>query len=324
MKNFAKLLGINAPDKEEEFAPTNTNETQFNFADGLQEPQDLLKPQAQDASGLKVFDPPDYKQSEVKKIPSELILPNPFQPRKTFNQESLDELALSIKEYGIIQPLLVRAHGEKYQLIAGERRLRASKIAGLSEVPVIVRYMDDKEIAELAMIENLQREDLHFWEEAEGFAKLIADFNITQETLAKRMGKSQSFIANKMRLLKLPEKTRQKIFDQNLTERHARAILKVDDEAAQLEIVELISQKKLNVRQTEEFIEKYLAAKKESPDETPKQKMMKIVKDVRIFINTINSVAKQMKNNGMDVDYQQDFDGEYVTITMKMKNTKRN
>jgi ParB family chromosome partitioning protein len=267
----------------------------------------------------------ELEQAEIKKVPSELILPNPFQPRKIFNQESLDELAASIKEFGIIQPLLVRPRGENYQLIAGERRLRASKIAGLSEVPVIMRYMTDTEMAELAMIENLQREDLHFLEEAEGFSNLIANFNITQESLAKRMGKSQSFIANKLRLLKLSDQIRKEIFDQRLTERHARAILRLEDEKTQLEILEIISQKRFNVKQTEEFIEKYIenSTNKKSQDELSKQRVTKIVKDVRIFINTINSVASQMKKNGMEIDYKQDFDGEYVTITMKIKNNKK-
>ena len=326
MKNLAKIFGINTsettPPPE---TPKETIQPDYNNNSKYAE-NDLnnSKPHAEIENILAAFKMMEIEQSEVKKVHSSIIFPNPFQPRKNFNQEALEDLAASIKEFGIIQPLLVRPRGENYQLIAGERRLRASKIAGLSEVPVIIRYMTDTEMAELAMIENLQREDLHFLEEAEGFSNLIANFSITQEALAKRMGKSQSFIANKLRLLKLSEQIRQEIFEQKLTERHARAILKIEDEKSQLEILETIVQKRLNVKQTEEFIEKYIKniTHNKSNDETSKQRVTKIIKDVRIFINTINSVASQMKKNGMDIDYKQDFDGEYVTITMQIKNNK--
>lgn len=189
---------------------------------------------------------PDNKNShEVLQVDTALIEPNPFQPRKTFHDESLAELSSSIKEFGVIQPLLVRQKTDhSFELIAGERRLRASKLAGLALVPVIVKELTDQEMAELAMIENLQREDLHYLEEAEGFQQLIANFGFTQEELAVRVGKKQSTIANKMRLLKLAEDIRNTLRQENLTERHARALLKLDNYALQQQVLTAVCQKK--------------------------------------------------------------------------------
>lgn len=259
----------------------------------------------------------------VHKISPQSIVPNPFQPRKTFNDDSLQELASSIREFGVIQPLLVRRQGETYELIAGERRLRASRLAGLAEVPVIVRELDDKEMAELAMIENLQREDLHFLEEAEGYQHLIASFNFTQEELARRVGKNQSTIANKLRLLKLAPEVRQAVVGQSLTERHARALLKLEDSQVQLEVLDGVKEKGLNVRETEDLIEQYTSTISREKQATPKQTVVKIIKDVRIFINTINSVITQMKKSGMDIKAKQDIDGEYVNIHIQVKNSRK-
>lgn len=261
----------------------------------------------------------------VQRISPESIVPNPFQPRKTFHDESLLELSASIREFGVIQPLLVRRQGEKYELIAGERRLRASKMAGLTEVPVIIRELDDKEMAELAMIENLQREDLHFLEEAEGYQHLIASFNFTQEELARRVGKNQSTIANKLRLLKLAPEVRQAVVGQNLTERHARALLKLEDPRLQLEVLEGVRENSLNVRATEDLIETYIGniSREKQKQATPKQTVVKLIKDVRIFINTINSVINQMKKSGMDIKVKQDIEGDYVTINIQVKNSRK-
>lgn len=269
---------------------------------------------------------PGNEAPSVLKVSPEDIVPNPFQPRKTFNDESLQELAASIREFGVIQPLLVRRYGEIYELIAGERRLRASRIAGLAAVPVIVRELDDKEMAEVAMIENLQREDLHFLEEAEGYQQLIASFSFTQEELARRVGKNQSTIANKLRLLKLDAGVRQTVIAQNLTERHARALLKIEDAGVQMEILAGVKEKGLNVRETEDLIETHTESISREKEKvaTPKQTVVKIIKDVRIFINTINSVISQMKKSGMDIQVKQDIEGDYVTINIQVKNVRRN
>jgi len=266
------------------------------------------------------------EMQSVQKISPESIVPNPYQPRKTFNDESLQELAASISEFGIIQPLLVRRQGETYELVAGERRLRASRLAGLTEIPVIVRELDNQEMAELAMIENLQREDLHFLEEAEGYQHLIASFSFTQEELARRVGKNQSTIANKLRLLKLDSQVRQAVVGQNLTERHARALLKLEDSHRQMEVLAGVKEKGLNVRETEDLIESYTVNISREKDEAaaPKQTIVKIVKDVRIFINTINSVISQMKKSGMDIHVKQETEGDYVNINIQVKNSRKN
>ncbi len=262
---------------------------------------------------------------DAQEMPVEEIVPNPFQPRKTFYNESLQELANSIKEFGVIQPLIVRKNeAGAYELVAGERRLRASKLAGLTHVPVIVKAFDDKEMAELAMIENLQREDLHFLEEAEGFQQLIQNFSFTQEELARRMGKNQSTIANKLRLLKLGPEVRQVIIEQNLTERHARSLLKLEDNRLQLEVLEIIKEKGLNVRETEELIEEFLEdiARQVEEKKTPKRNVVKVIRDVRIFLNTINNVVGEMKKTGLKIKVKQEQDEEYIHINLKIPKRK--
>lgn len=260
---------------------------------------------------------------DVLQVKQEDIRPNPFQPRKTFNEESLQELASSIREFGILQPLIVRRVGERLELIAGERRLRASKLAGLPEVPVIIRHITDKEMAELAMIENLQREDLHFLEEAEGYQQLISQFGLTQDEMARRVGKNQSTIANKLRLLKLEPDVLGSLREYNLTERHARALLKLDDVKQQRDALQLIREKGLNVRETEEAIEEMVETiSREKSPEKPRRNVIKLIKDVRIFINTMNSLVADMKKAGLSVAMKQEQDDDFVTITMKIPKRK--
>lgn len=319
MRNLARLFGIgdaspNVPEVVAEAVPELVPSVAGEQRDT-----------ANDASDTAIEVSASELQS-VQRVSPEIIVPNPFQPRKTFHDESLQELSASIREFGVIQPLLVRRQGERFELIAGERRLRASKLAGLDEVPVIVRELDDKEMAELAMIENLQREDLHFLEEAEGYQHLIASFNFTQEELARRVGKNQSTIANKLRLLKLAPEVRQAVVGQNLTERHARALLKLEDTRVQMEVLDGVRENGLNVRATEDLIETYtdnISREKNNKEVTPKQTLVKIIKDVRIFINTINSVISQMKKSGMDIKVKQDIEGDYVTINIQVKNSRK-
>jgi ParB family chromosome partitioning protein len=253
---------------------------------------------------------------EVIEIPIPQVSPNPFQPRKTFSEEGLSELSSSIREFGVIQPLLVRKTPSGYELIAGERRLRASILAGREAVPCVVRQVNDKEMAEIALIENLQREDLHYFEEAAGFERLLTQFNLTQEVLAGRVGKNQSTIANKMRLLKLSSDVREYICQEKLTERHARALLKIDGEIQQLAVLQEVVAKKLNVREMEFLVEE----KRQSPapklPAVKRRQVLKIVKDVRIFINTIGELTKQMKKVGLNVHLTQVQDDDNVTITM--------
>ena len=258
--------------------------------------------------------------AEVRQIPVANISPNPFQPRKTFSSESLAELAQSIIEHGILQPLLVRESDSGFELVAGERRLRAARMVGLDSVPVIVRSFSDKDLAELAMIENLQREDLHFLEEAEGYHQLIENFSFTQEEMARRVGKNQSTVANKLRLLKLDEPVRILLSAEGLTERHARALLKLDDSDVQLTVLRTVVANNYNVRQTEELIEdisREIVKKK-----APKQNVVRMIRDVRIYLNSINSVIAEMKKAGLGVKVTQEQDDEYITIQLKVAKRK--
>ncbi len=193
------------------------------------------------------------------------IIPNRFQPRLTFDEEALNELANSIKEHGIIQPLILRDLGSKYEIIAGERRYKASSIAGLSEVPAIVGTMDDQTSAELALIENIQRKDLSAIEEAKSYKKILEMGNFTQEELAKRMGKSQSTIANKMRLLSLTNEVQVALMNNLISERHARCLLQVKEEELQKQILNKIITERINVRDTDEYIKNLLGIAKETP-----------------------------------------------------------
>ncbi len=259
--------------------------------------------------------------SEVKvvKVPIASIFPNPYQPRKTFDDAALQDLSASIAQYGVLQPLLVSpAEDGRYMLIAGERRLRASKMAQLEEVPVIVSEYTTQQIAEIALIENLQREDLHYLEEAEGYEKLMNQFHLTQEAMAARVGKKQSTIANKLRLLRLSAPVRKVLVDAGLTERHARALLKLDSEAKQLEALAVIVAKNYSVRQTEEYINKLIDGKKEE-----KRKRMVIVNDVRIYLNSIKKVVEAVKGAGIPAEMEQTLEGDEVVISVRIKNQKK-
>lgn len=259
--------------------------------------------------------------SEVKvvKVPIDTIFPNPYQPRKSFDDAALEDLSASIAQYGVLQPLLVSpADDGRYMLIAGERRLRASKMAKLAEVPVIISEYTSQQIAEIALIENLQREDLHYLEEAEGYEKLMNQFHITQEAMAARVGKKQSTIANKLRLLRLSAPVRKVLMDAELSERHARALLKLPDDEKRLEVLETIIAKNFSVRQTEEYINKLLDGKSEE-----KRKRMVIVNDVRIYLNSIKQVVDAVKTAGIPVAMEQTLEGDEVIISVRIKNQKK-
>ncbi|MCQ2372550.1 MAG: ParB/RepB/Spo0J family partition protein [Phascolarctobacterium sp.] len=259
------------------------------------------------------------REVQVIKVPTEKIFPNPYQPRKTFEDEALADLSASIAQYGVLQPLLVApAEDGRYLLIAGERRLRASRMANVKEVPVIVSEYTTQQIAEIALIENLQREDLHFMEEAEGYEQLMNQFHLTQEAMAARVGKKQSTIANKLRLLRLSSNVRKIINDAELSERHARALLKIEDEAKQIEVLNTVIAKGLNVRQTEALIDKQLEDK---PVE--KRKRVIIVNDVRIYLNSIKKIVGSIKDVGIPVEMEQSVEGDEVIVSLRIKNMKK-
>ena len=258
---------------------------------------------------------------QVLPVPLSKIVPNPYQPRKEFESEALSELADSIRQYGVLQPLLV-APGKDgtYILIAGERRLRASIMAGLGTVPVIVSEYTTQQIAEIALIENLQRKDLHYLEEAEGYEKLVNTFHLTQESMAIRVGKKQSTIANKLRLLRLPVSVRNKLHDSKLTERHARVLLKLENEETQKAVLQKVLKGNLNVRQTEALVEKTL---KENGKLDKKKPRIVIVNDVRIYLNSIREIMDTVKTSGIPASMEQDMDGDDVVVTLRIKNVKK-
>ncbi|MDO4922222.1 MAG: ParB/RepB/Spo0J family partition protein [Phascolarctobacterium sp.] len=256
---------------------------------------------------------------KVVKVPIEQIFPNPYQPRKTFDEEALADLSASIAQYGVLQPLLVApAENGRYLLIAGERRLRASRMAALTEVPVIISEYTSQQIAEIALIENLQREDLHYLEEAEGYEQLMEQFHLTQEAMAARVGKKQSTIANKLRLLRLSQQVRKVLVEAELSERHARALLKLEDDAKRLEALKVIIARRYNVRQTEEYIDKLLSDKQQE-----KKKRLVIVNDVRIYLNSIKQVVSAIKDVGIPVNMEQTIDGDEVVVSLRIKNQKK-
>ena len=258
---------------------------------------------------------------QVLHIPLSKIVPNPYQPRKEFESEALSELADSIRQYGVLQPLLVApGKDDTYILIAGERRLRASTMAGLGTVPVIVSEYTSQQIAEIALIENLQRKDLHYLEEAEGYEKLVNTFHLTQESMAIRVGKKQSTIANKLRLLRLPGSVRKKLHDSDLTERHARILLKLENEDLQKAVLQKVLKGHLNVRQTEALVEKTL---KEAGKLNQKKPRFVIVNDVRIYLNSIKEIMETVKTSGIPSSMEQEMDGDDVVVTLRIKNVKK-
>lgn len=241
-------------------------------------------------------------EREIRTIQINLIRPNNYQPRRYFNQDALLELSQSIKEYGVIQPISVRRNGEKfYELVAGERRLRASQLAGLQEIPAIIVDMKDNESAVIAMIENLQREDLNYIEEAEGYYNLIKEHGLTQEELAERIGKKQSTIANKLRILKLNDNIKERLVKEGLTERHARALLKVNDEKLQNKILDNIIKYNLNVKNTEDLIEKEINNAQNKANKNKKtSKNYKWSISPKIIVNTIKQI---MDKSGVKAEY---------------------
>jgi len=294
MKNFARLLGISGGNSAPEVALSL------------------------DVAEIAV------DHHEIHAISINEIAPNPFQPRRFFADDGLQDLAASIREHGIIQPLLVRRTATGIEVIAGERRLRAAKIAGLTEVPAIVREINDRDMAELAMIENLQREDLHYLEEAEGFQQLLTNFDVTQEELARRVGKNQSTIANKLRLLRLSAAVRQVLVSEHLTERHARALLKLEDPVRLQEALDTIRQNGLNVRETEALVDGIVDdISREIAKKKPRQNVVMIIRDVRIFLNTINSVVAEMKKAGLKVKVTQVQDEDYITYNLKIPKRRK-
>lgn len=262
------------------------------------------------------------KDNKISEIPIIKIRPNKSQPRRVFNEDELAALSRSISENGILQPITVRRiSATEYELIAGERRLRASVLAGLKKIPCIVIKCSDKESAVFALLENLQRSDLGFFEEARGISKLIRRFGITQEEAARRLGKWQSTIANKLRLLKLTYEEQEWIISSGLTERHARALLRIDNEEVRREALSKIISDKLNTQQTDSLVSIMLNSQN-LPAVRRKGVTKVVIKDVRIFVNTINKAIDTMRLAGIDAQSNKTDSESFIEYTIRIPKTQ--
>lgn len=263
----------------------------------------------------------EHKTSEeVMKLPLDKIHANKYQPRTVFDQEKIEELARTIHVHGVIQPIVVRKSDNEgeYEIIAGERRFRAMKSLDWTEVPAIIRNLSDKETASIALIENLQREELTSIEEAHAYQNLLEIQEITQEALAQRLGKGQSTVANKLRLLKLPEEIQTALLNRLLTERHARALLKVKDAEQQKKLFDEAVEEKLNVKQLEMKVSKLLTTEPKKP----KARRKAVSRDMRIAMNTIKESLNMVSKSGIDLTAEEEEHEEYYQITVKIPKKK--
>lgn len=263
---------------------------------------------------------PRMGRAGIIQLPINEIDPNPNQPRRTFDEDALRELADSIAEYGIISPISVRLHYGRYEIIAGERRLRAAKLAGLREVPCIVLDVDMEESSLLAMIENLQRRDLDYLEEARGMENLMRMFGISQEELARRLGRSQSAVANKLRLLRLPSEIQEQLLSLGLTERHGRALLRLDSAEAQADALRHISERGLNVAQTDAYIDRLIEQRE--AEKAPARRRTFILKDVRVFLNSLSRSVDMMKQGGIAADVKKQETDTELIVTVSIPKTQ--
>lgn len=252
---------------------------------------------------------------EVKQLKITEIVPNRFQPRTVFDQERIDELAQTIRTHGVIQPIVVRERDGKYEIIAGERRWRAVTSLGWETIPAIIKEFNDSQTASIALIENLQREGLTAIEEAVAYAKLIEIHGLTQESLAQRLGKGQSTVANKLRLLHLPEIVQTAIMNRDISERHARALLALKDQQLQTKLLDEIKEKQLNVKQTEERVKLLLEGE---PVPKKKSKRKSYSKDMRIAMNTIRQSVDMVMKSGLHVDTDEEEHEEFYQFTIRI------
>lgn len=255
-----------------------------------------------------------FDTGKVLFLPVESIVPNPDQPRRRFSQPELEELAESIRTMGILQPLTVRRRDGGWELVAGERRLRAARLAGLSQVPCLSIQTDSQSSSLLALVENLQRRDLDFWEEALALRKLLDTYHLSQEEAARRLGKSQSALANKLRLLRLPQEVLAQLRDHGCTERHARALLRLENPELQREAAAQVVAGNLTVAQTESLVERLLTP----PPPSPRRKPTFIVKDVRLFLNTLTRGLDLMRSAGVNAQCSREDTDEAILLTIQI------
>ena len=255
----------------------------------------------------------EFLSSRVRYIPINAVRPNPQQPRRSFDETALRELADSISAYGILQPLTVWDRGGVYELVAGERRLRAARIAGLREVPCLIAEVGEEDAALLALIENLQRRDLDYMEEAAAIARLIRRYGLSQQQAAEKLGKSQPTIANKLRLLRLSAPVIDCLRQYGLTERHARTLLRLTDPEQQLAAARHIGKRGLNVAQTEQYIDRLTA---ENRTEPPRRRPTYVIKDVRLFLNSVERGVRLMQSAGVGAEVGRRDTEEEILLTI--------
>ena len=266
---------------------------------------------------------PALRRGGIVYLSTEDIVPNPVQPRKRFDDEGLEELSRSIKDYGILNPLSVRLRGSRYELVAGERRLRAARLAGLKEVPCILLDVNMEDASLIALVENLQRRDLDFIEEANGINQLIRMFGMSQEEAARRIGKSQSAVANKLRLLRLPPDVLEALRQNGLTERHGRALLRLPDGDSQRAALLYIIDNGLTVAATDAYIDALLQQQEQEP-EPPKAGSRRtfVLKDVRVFLNTLSRSIDLMKQGGIDAGLRREETEDQLILTISIPKGK--
>ncbi len=251
-------------------------------------------------------------------IPQEEIYPNPNQPRRRFDFDELEGLAQSIRQNGIIQPIAVRVNSRgEYELISGERRLRASRLVGITQIPCIIMEASDEKSALFALLENVQRCDLDFFEEAVAIEKLLTDYGMTRDEICRKLGKAPPTISNKLRLLRLPEEIRLRISQENLTERHARAMLKLTSVSQMERAMSIIAEKRLNVAETERLVSQIL-----TNDSRHRQPTVKLFKDVRIFVNTLNHAVDTMRRAGIEADSAKSETDEYIEYIVRIPKSR--
>lgn len=260
--------------------------------------------------------------SQITSLPVARLTAGTEQPRVRFDGDSMIRLADSIRRNGILQPLTVRPvnspelYGTVYEVVAGERRFRAAKLLGLETVPCVIVNVDDRALAEMALIENIQREDLNIFETATAIASMIDMYGLTQDELSRRLSVSQSFIANKLRILRLTIPEREKILEYGLTERHARALLRVASAEQRMRIIEYINRHSLNVATTESYIDRYLS--ENSSARKPRSPGKIILKDIRIFYNSIERAISMVRSAGVAVESERADLGDAVELTIRV------
>ncbi|MBO5290989.1 MAG: ParB/RepB/Spo0J family partition protein [Clostridia bacterium] len=251
---------------------------------------------------------------QIQLIPHENIKPNPHQPRVRFDYNELEGLACSIRSNGLLQPINVRVLSDgSFELISGERRLRAARMIGMNNIPCVVMNVSDEQSALFAIIENVQRQNLDFFEEAVALEKLMIDHGLSQEQIAKKLGKSPSSLSNKLRLLRLPEEMRDKITYAGLTERHARALLSLPDNITRARVLDIVIERHLTVAETEQLVKDVHRRKKE-----PKKAHVKVYKDMRIFLNTLNHAVDTIRKAGIEADTAKSETDEYFEYVIRI------